>query len=416
MTAAEVRGAAVGEVVAVRPIVITACARPSRATASATWAGSSASTARGTALRTVQNPQWRVQTSPSDHERRGPMLPALEDVRAARLLADGVEALPLHLLLHRAITSPVVSRILSHGGPAGPADRERAALERDSAVPRAPSAERSAHRQRARIATALPHSRPTPKARARPRPSPSRSRPNFSARRGHDRARRPASEAPCRSSRATDVMRAAAMPHGTIQREAGEIGGDVEREAVRRDPSATAHADRRDLLLADPHSGAPGRASRVKPEMPRAANQRVLEVAQVAVRSCGPRAQIDDRIADELPRAVIGHVPAAIALGDRDAAAPRLGIVDSTWSGAAPASERDDVVVLEQDQAVGALRSIRSRDGARAGARARRRTASAPPSSARRVSRARAQRPSPKSLVSSVDFTTIMNCPRRRRR
>ena len=43
-------------------------------------------------------------------------------------------------------------------------------------------------------------------------------------------------------------------------------------------------------------------------------DQHLLEIAHVAVHVAAIRLQVDDRIADELARAVIGHVAAAAGL------------------------------------------------------------------------------------------------------
>ena len=60
----------------------------------------------------------------------------------------------------------------------------------------------------------------------------------------------------------SDVTPLSVMPHGTIRSKWLEVGADVEREAVAGDPPRDAHADRRQLVVADPRAGQPGHRGR----------------------------------------------------------------------------------------------------------------------------------------------------------
>ncbi len=93
-------------------LVITAWRRPMRATDAATRAGSSGSFQVGLPERTLQNPQRRVQVSPRIMKVAVPALPALADVRAGRLGADGVEVLLADHRLHLAVADPAPGRHL----------------------------------------------------------------------------------------------------------------------------------------------------------------------------------------------------------------------------------------------------------------------------------------------------------------
>src|SRR5512143_331214 len=82
------------------------------------------------------------------------------------------------------------------------------------------------------------------------------------------------------------------------QAEVVEIGADVEREAVARNPPRDAHADGPDLVGFDPRSGellgAPGADAAVGAD----ANHHFLEVAHVAMDVASIRPKIDDRVPD----------------------------------------------------------------------------------------------------------------------
>ena len=159
--------------------VITAWARPIRATASATRAGSSASSGSGRRVSTWQKPQARVHRDAVDHERGRPVGPALVDVGAAGLLAhrDQVE-----------VAEPVLEAevLVGHGGldpqPLGLAGRERhpgrrvdagpghPPLEGGAAVPACTGVDRDRRPSRRRPARRrAPRRSPRPRRRSGPR-------------------------------------------------------------------------------------------------------------------------------------------------------------------------------------------------------------------------------------------------------
>jgi len=79
------------------------------------------------------------------------------------------------------------------------------------------------------------------------------------------------------------------------------------------------------------------------------ADQRFLEVACVLLDVAAVALQIEDRVADELPRAVEGRLAAAVRLDDLDLRV--LGDVQLGVLGAPP--ERDNRRVLEEKHRVG---------------------------------------------------------------
>ena len=78
-------------------------------------------------------------------------------------------------------------------------------------------------------------------------------------------------------------------------------------------------------------------------------DQRLLEVAAVALHVLAVPRQVEDRVADELARAVVGGLAAAVGLDDLDLGA--VGDVQLARLGAA--AERDHRRVLEQQHRVG---------------------------------------------------------------
>ena len=145
---------------------------------------------------------------------------------------------------------------------------------------------------------------------------------------------------------------AAADAAGHDQVEGGEVGRDVEGEAVRGDPARDAHADGADLLVPEPGAGEAGHAARREAVVRAGADHHFLEVAHVAVHVAPVGGEIEDRVADHLAGAVVGDVAAAAGLEHLEAAlAQRLGGEEHVLR-ARVAPEREDRVVLEQQQLV----------------------------------------------------------------
>ena len=72
----------------------------------------------------------------------------------------------------------------------------------------------------------------------------------------------------------------------------------------------------------------PSARSPARPNPATTSDQHLLEVAQVPVQILAVGLQVQDRVADELPGAVVGHVPAAPGLEQLDAPARALLVVD----------------------------------------------------------------------------------------
>src|SRR5256886_2607803 len=108
--------------------------------------------------------------------------------------------------------------------------------------------------------------------------------------------------------------------------EVGEIRRDIQREPVPRDPLLHVHADAGDLAAspAGPDAGVAGPTLGRDVELGERVDQGLLERAQVPVQVAAIAAQVQDGIADELPRAVERDVAAALHLDDGDRKSTRL--------------------------------------------------------------------------------------------
>src|ERR1039457_725016 len=127
----------------------------------------------------------------------------------------------------------------------------------------------------------------------------------------------------------------------------------VQRETVRRDPSGYVDADRRDLVVADPDRRdalLERRALSSDPEFRESSDQDFLEIGHVPFDVSPPGLEAEDRIADELPRAVVRDLAAAIGLEPLDAELPAAFARDEDVRGARVAAEGEDRFVLEQQE------------------------------------------------------------------
>jgi hypothetical protein len=134
---------------------------------------------------------------------------------------------------------------------------------------------------------------------------------------------------------------------GDDRLEVGEVGVDVHGEAVEGDVALDRHPDRHHLLVADPDAGVAGRAGALDAEVGQHPDERRLEAPQEVADAPAHR---EDRVADELARAVVGDVAAALDVVEREAARTQLVFADPEVLAAPLAPEGDDGVVLDEQQ------------------------------------------------------------------
>src|ERR1019366_5099292 len=91
-----------------------------------------------------------------------------------------------------------------------------------------------------------------------------------------------------------------------------QVGGHVEREAVRGDPSAEVHPDGGDLALAHPHAGQFGNPAGGNAVLRQSGDDGLFHRAHIRADIALPIAQIEDGIAHQLSGTVVRHVAPAI--------------------------------------------------------------------------------------------------------
>src|SRR5262245_12590201 len=113
----------------------------------------------------------------------------------------------------------------------------------------------------------------------------------------------------------------AVEPARNDQVEPAQVGVRVEGEAVGRHPLLHPDADRADLPVANPGAGHPLLTPRRDPVAGDAADHDLFQLEEVLLEVGVERGQVEDGIADDLPRSVVGHVAAARGLDDFDVGA-----------------------------------------------------------------------------------------------
>ena len=113
------------------------------------------------------------------------------------------------------------------------------------------------------------------------------------------------------------------------------------------------HADSPNFGLADPDSRAFRNAAGLDTEIRQRIDERLFDRAHVRAHIALPVAQVQDGIADDLSRSVIGDVAAAVGGMEGDAGAGQDFFASQEVFHVTVAAERDGVGVLQQDELVG---------------------------------------------------------------
>ena len=135
--------------------------------------------------------------------------------------------------------------------------------------------------------------------------------------------------------------------------EIAQVGGDVQRETVRSNPSADMHPDGADLAFTHPDARQLWNAAGLDAEIRQRIDHGLLDGAHIGAHVALPLAQIQDGIADDLPRSVISDVAAAVGGMEGDAGAGQYVFAGQQVFQMAVAAERDGVGVLQQDELIG---------------------------------------------------------------
>ena len=138
------------------------------------------------------------------------------------------------------------------------------------------------------------------------------------------------------------------------QLEEVEIGVQVVGEAVAGHPPLDADADGADFLRANPRAGQTLDASGLDLVVARHADHGVFQIANVAVHVAAVGFQTDDRVSNNLARAVIRHITAAAGFVQLDAqlSQSRRSGYDVLPAFSSLHAERQHVRMLQQQQHV----------------------------------------------------------------
>ncbi len=138
--------------------------------------------------------------------------------------------------------------------------------------------------------------------------------------------------------------------------EHGEVGLDVEGEAVHRASPVDPHADSADLLRlravgVDPDARVTAQSARAgDAEIAEGVDDELLEGVHVRWDRAEAEADVEDRVADELAWPVVGDI--ATPIGVDELGADRVGI-DEDVLGPRPNPEGVHMRVLQQEQVLG---------------------------------------------------------------
>ena len=142
---------------------------------------------------------------------------------------------------------------------------------------------------------------------------------------------------------------------GHDQLEVREVRRDIQRESMHRYEPREAHADRRDLAvrgpaLADPDACGRGVANAHDPVHRERIDHALLEPADIRMHLEPEALEIEDRIRDKLPGAVVGHIATAVGLDALDSMPreERVAREDMVRGADAPRHGHDGRRMLEQ--------------------------------------------------------------------
>lgn len=159
---------------------------------------------------------------------------------------------------------------------------------------------------------------------------------------------------------------------GDDEGEVRQVGGDVQGEAVEGDPLAHADAHGGDLCGArvdalgmvgvvearaaggvewiDPDAGGGGIAACVDAEVEAGFDDGAFEESDVVVDAQPEAFEVEDGIGDELARAVVGDVAAAVSFFEGDALGlEEIGGGEQVLAGGGTSGDGDDGIVLDEE-------------------------------------------------------------------
>src|SRR6185503_3078035 len=138
------------------------------------------------------------------------------------------------------------------------------------------------------------------------------------------------------------------------QLEIFQPGVDVEREPMARDPAGDANADRTNLFSPDPRARQAFNAMRRDGIVGANANHHLFKIANVSMHIAPVGTQIENRVADDLPGSVIGHIAPATGFVHLDAMHRKLVLGGGDMRAAVTADAKGNHSgMLEEEEQIG---------------------------------------------------------------
>jgi len=137
------------------------------------------------------------------------------------------------------------------------------------------------------------------------------------------------------------------------QPEESQVDRHVERKPVEGDPAFDRNPDGRDLPLFTPDADVTRAESRSDPEFGERCHQRGLDPLDEPAHAGDARLQLEDRVADELPRTMECHIPAALNAVQRNTAARQFGLAYKQVRRLCRPAQGNHRVVFKQHEDVG---------------------------------------------------------------
>src|SRR5207247_4419332 len=129
-----------------------------------------------------------------------------------------------------------------------------------------------------------------------------------------------------------------------------EVGGDIERVTTRRDPARQIAPGAGYLPVPGPHPGQTGNPRRAQAVAGECPDQDLLQVPEVARHVTPVRAQVQNRIPDQLAGPVVGDLTAPTRVGDRHTPLPERRLAEQDVLAAGIPAQRDHRRVLEEEE------------------------------------------------------------------
>ena len=109
----------------------------------------------------------------------------------------------------------------------------------------------------------------------------------------------------------------------------------------------------RNLAIPGPDTGQPHSAVRPNLQLGQCIDQGPLHLAEIPVKIRAMRAQIEDRVSDQLARPMVSHIAAALYLEHFQPACYQLARREDKAARTSPSAQGDHGIVLDQEEKIG---------------------------------------------------------------